>query len=214
MADSPAAPLFRPGRVLRRLQADRSRMHISAELTPAPSGVAGSATSVAARAATTASAPTVQVLWNETWYQAEILDRRPGATLVAYSGHDGQWERWVDHDSGRLRPQHVLTRPETLDALKGGRFPKPGDIVACLSVCHGEAGCFQSRRITPVGIIEDSRPEWDASLVRLTQIHATFRGFYPNRVLFVVPLPLAEEYRRQLRLIRRELGVVARAARE
>ena len=213
-----AATHIRPQRISRRLRDDFARVYESDELQRSRASH---------RSSTLVGVP-IQVLWNERWFAANVLedeDDQPtgggagrgggaghgGRVLVSYIGHDDSWRRWVERGP-RIRPQLILKRPESLEPFDDSKFPKPGDRVACLSVCRSEGGCFQARRITPVGVVLESRPEWGACYIELTQIHDVYCSWVSNEHLFTIDREVFESFRELLELIRDELALVRDAA--
>ena len=191
-ACSTRAMLIHPSRIRRRLHDDNARFFESVDL---------GATSHSEEQPSQA-----QVLWNDVWYAGVLLDQRPGEYLVSFAARGESWKRWID--VARIRPQHILTEPAILRSLKDGRFPKPGDVVACLSVCDGEAGCFEARRVAPLGTVIESRPDWDSSKINLVQIHAEYVCYVANRYLIVATEAVAADFKHQLEMTRNDLRAI------
>jgi len=71
----------------------------------------------------------VEVLWGTQWWQAQILDTRPGSFLIRYVGYSSMWDEWVGVDRIRgvvpardvrltlnpRRPDSRVTRPSLRD---------------------------------------------------------------------------------------------------
>ena len=43
-----------------------------------------------------------EVLWNGTWYAAEVLETKDGKFSIHYTGYGDNWNEWVGHDRIRL----------------------------------------------------------------------------------------------------------------
>ncbi len=72
---------------------------------------------------TAASSGTYEVLWNGSWYPAQVLERgKDGRSLIHYEGYSSSWDEWVS--PARLKKTGAAVTPA--EVAKPGAAPKTG----------------------------------------------------------------------------------------